>query len=265
MLFILLNVSCTNNGVETNNEAKDGQLDSSSIQKDDTLNFNLTDSIASLYSGIWINDTYLKKVEDSSSVYKNREFNGILFGFGLDKQEVIQGEAVIYGFTQHEGGLEVPIKWYDNLHCFTSNGQIEEYSAIQTPMDVVVIQSNIIEFQFESSHLETYRKVEDDNTVLREILFEGSYIDSLGNEYHLASNGNAIGFEYLNHYSVLYDFGEGLYFDAIFMTVNSDSDHEKIYHYQIANDTLRLFEVTGEFPEYEIGNLSYELIKQKNG
>ncbi len=222
----------------------------------------LTDSIAELYSGFWLNNDFLKKVDKNKSIYKSKNFKGTLFGFTLDKKKLIEGKTLINGFTVHEGGFSIQVKWFDNLGCFTSTDQIEEHSNLKNLVNIGITENNLIEFQFEDSQSEFYRKVTDDYTELRRTLFEGSYMDSSGLNYLFEADGNLVGFQQKSYFTVLYDFMEGLNFDVIFISDNENRDNEMLYHFKISGDSLNLFEVTGEVPEYEIGELKYTLVKK---
>ncbi|UII22599.1 hypothetical protein [Fulvivirga ligni] len=221
----------------------------------------LTDSIAELYSGFWLNEDFLQQVEQNKSIYRSTEFQGVLFGFTLDKKDLLTGKAGINGFTVHEGGLGAPIAWHDKLHCFTTSGEVDEQSSLPKAMDLILSETNQIEFQFETGDSYFYRKVESEITELRKILFAGSYTDIKDYNYLFQEDGRISGFNNFSKYSVLYDFGEGLYFDTIILT-NDQNNEELLYHYRISNDTLRLYEITGELPQYAIGELKFELVKE---
>jgi len=220
------------------------------------------DSIINLYSGFWINNDFLEQVNSKKSIYESREFKGSLFGFSLESNELKKGITNLNGFSVHEGGLGVPIKWIDKFSCFSSRDQIQEDSSIQISMDVVIIKKDLIEFQFEDSHSEYYKKVVNDYNELRKILFEGNYEDNSGKSYEFQSNGNLTGFKDKKYYTLLYDFVEGLNLDVIFISDNKKRENEKLYHYKFNEESLKIYEINGEVPEFEIGELKYVLYKK---
>ncbi|NMM50896.1 hypothetical protein [Marinigracilibium pacificum] len=268
LLISLLIITCSKPSKQ-NIKTSETRIDSvnettiiSNPEKTAAESIKLPDSIVELYSGYWLNNDFLTQIEINKSVFDSKEYDGELFGFELDKTGLKTGETKVYGFTSHEGGYVIPIRWIDEFRCFTSTGFEDEISSIK--MDVVIDSTNIIEFQFEDGTSEFYRKVSDQDSELRKILFKGIYEDSLANKYSFNTDGDISGFGGKNHYTVLYDFGEGLYYDVIFISENGNQANEDLYHYRINQDSLLLYEIKGEVPEYKIGELKYKLVKSKS-
>ena len=119
LVLVILNFGCKNSEKETQPIKKETN-NSKPINKEkvkvgntstqNELGSRPNDSIVELYAGLWINNDFLTQVENKKSIYKSIKYQGTLFGFSLDLNELKIGKTNIYGFSEHEGGLISSIK-----------------------------------------------------------------------------------------------------------------------------------------------------------
>jgi len=151
----------------------------STIKSTDNNNFDKEQLIkqATLIDGEWLSDNYLRNVEKTKSIYLNREYNTRLFGFVLNKENLYSDTAYLNGFSEHEGGAGSPIIFDPKKNKFVNDlSRIKEFSGIPDSFEMTVIRDSIVEMFFSKTKIiDTYRKVTDEQTGLRKILFAGNY------------------------------------------------------------------------------------------
>jgi hypothetical protein len=250
----ILFFACQSESVNKNTTTKN------SSSKEITFDKEKLDLLSSKLDGYWLSDPFLLNIEKTKSIYDSREYSTTLFGFILKKDELIQNKGFLQGFSAHEGGVETSLKYNSDKNIFESD---RKATAFEKPFTLRLVDDTIVELSFDNKE-ERYRKVFDEATELRKILLEGEYTDLLSNkEITFARDGYVTGISENNFYELYYDFGEGLWMDVVFF-LNTDEEKEReAYHYKIKGDTLRLYPVTGEIPEYSVGELKYELLRKK--
>ncbi len=255
-IFSFCAISC--NPKDENNTKTENQADEKHV-------FSTASDLGELskkLDGYWLTDDYLLNIEKSKSIYNNREYTTSLFGFILKKEELMKDISYLHGFTHHEGGYEAPLRYNIQKKCFENNlNKTEAHTFLKNPFELILTDSNLLDLSFKNKQ-ERYRKVEDIESELRKILFEGKYTDLLSDqEIIMQSDGKLTGLTDKNFYNPYYDFGEGLWMDAIFVYSNNRLENQEMYHFKIKGDTLQLFNINGEMPDYTLGVLKYQLIK----
>jgi hypothetical protein len=217
-------------------------------------------------NGFWLSHDYLITIENTKSVYKNREYATRLFGFTLNTENLMSDNPHLNGFTAHEGGYGTLLSYNPEKHLFENDmDKLAEFDYLKDPFEIQLKDTNLIEMVFlNNDKKEIYRKVVDDHTEFRRILFEGDYIDqATQTEVTLHRDGQVIGLKDKKYYQVVYDF-VGVYgADIIFLSENDNHIYEHPYHYKIQGDTVSLFGLIGEFPDDTIGGLSYTFVRKK--
>lgn len=238
------------------------QTDSTSVTKEPKVELKkLTHEIYHEFVGYWMSETLLTAVEKSKSVYASRKYPETLFGFYIEEGDLKDNKTKINGFTEHEGGYNIGLQWDEKIGTFTSKGMTEEFSAIEKPINAVLVDSDHLEFQYEDGKKEVYRKVKDCDIALRSVLFQGEFTDINGQEYMFTPRGNMDGFKNKSYFLVGYDFVEGLEFDYVRISKNKNRDEEEFYHYKFEGNSLKFYEIDGEFPEISIGKLGITLTR----
>jgi hypothetical protein len=234
---------------------------------DKSDNKNTLDNESERLNGYWLSDNYLNTIEKTKSIYKSKEYNTKFWGFTLDKQNLLSDSAVLNGFTEHEGGYSCYLIYNTAKNAFVHNlSMAREYEYLKDiPFELHLIDSNKLELGM-GEQKEIYRKVADEQTALRHILFTGKYQDLKNKKtIEFADGGQIIGIENRHYFDLVFDFGEGIEYDAAIFYVNSDSSglwtNGDMYHYKINGDTLKLYELHTDWEEmnHKIGDLKYEL------
>ncbi len=220
--------------------------------------------------GYWLTDDYLTTISKSKSVYANRNYKSAFYGFILDKENLQTDSANLAGFTEHEGGYDAPLIFDTQKNKFIKNIQrVTEYAS-KAPLELNSKTNDRLEIFYPTiNKTDVYRKVIDDQTELRRILFEGKYrsIDSQ-QVFSFDQTGLVTGFGNNVRFDVVYDFGEGVEYDAVlfFDTVKGGNWNDAdLYQYKFASDTLKLYKVETNWEElkHKVGPLSLELVKVK--
>ena len=124
--------------------------------------------------------------------------------------------------------------------------------------------TNLLELKF-ANRGEVYRKITDDQTELRRILFEGTFknINKSGEVIQFKKDGQVIGIDNLKYFTLVYDFVEGINFDACILTIKPDDFwiNGEAFHYKINQDTLRLYRINLDTigVDHKIGELKHLL------
>ncbi|MDJ1471427.1 hypothetical protein QNI19_27440 [Cytophagaceae bacterium DM2B3-1] len=213
-LFLTLFLfSCSEKNTNTDNVQAD------SIQTTNNSTINAGATLADKLDGLWISESYLKNIETRQSIYKSREYDSKVLGFSLDKKTMLSDTAMLEGFTTHEGGYSSLIKYDTSKGKFVNNlEKVSEYAAFPEPFELNYDGGTILEMFFpKTNKTDRYRKVDTNlDTELRRILIAGDYkIGNDGSVIHFDSDGKVQNFQDFKSYELVYDFGEGIEYDAI--------------------------------------------------
>lgn len=212
------------------------------------------------FNGRWMTENYLKGIEKDKSIYQHRNYSTLFYGFDLRKENLASNDPVIYGFTDHEGGFEVPVKWNKANNAFTGNDGVRNLEMKTT--------GEKLELYFpQSKKTETYRKIRTDiATALREAVITGTYHTSDNHTIQLSANGTVRGFEDYAYYELIFDFTEGIYYDAVVFFKNPKGGNwseGELYQYRINENNLLLTPVITDWDnlEHQVGDEVILLVK----
>ena len=221
--------------------------------------------------GTWMPEEYLMAVEHGKSVWGARDVTFSFFVFWLSKQNLLSDSAAINGATEHEGGYTADLKFDSASGRFINDlSKPVMYRYIDEPFEIRLISSNLLEIYFiNSNSREVYRKVTNVDEELNRILLAGVYTDLKTQEsVTLNADGSILSTWTENHYALLYDFMEGIEFDALQLYNDKEQSSEflnTLYHFKFSSDTLFLYPAVdqlGDF-KYTIGAPVKTLIRQK--
>ena len=220
------------------------------------------ETLAEKFTGTWLSDEYLSSVKKKQSVFTSNDSSSTWFGFTLQKEDLLQEKSFLNGFTVNEGGYGTEIRF--DKQSGIIEGLVNRSSQMDKSFRMELASDSLVDFIFKpSGKVERYRKVDDIEYALNDILMKGQYKDErTGQSIIFTRDGKVSGIEGMDHFLLLYQFGEGLYFDVVFFWYGSDRTNEKVFHYNIKGDTLLLSPVNGELPDYSIGEVAYTLVKQ---
>lgn len=222
-------------------------------------------------SGTWMPEEYLMAVEHGKSVWGARDVTFSFFVFWLSKQNLLSDSAAINGATEHEGGYTADLK-FDSASCRFINDLSKPvtYRYIDEPFEMRLISSNLLEIYFiNSNSRELYRKVNNVDEELNRLLLAGVYTDLKTQEsVTLSADGSILSTWTENHYALLYDFMEGIEFDALQLYYDKEQSSEflnTLYHFKFSSDTLFLYPAVDQLGDfnYTIGAPVKTLIRQK--
>ncbi|MCF8298693.1 MAG: hypothetical protein K9J13_14185 [Saprospiraceae bacterium] len=261
IVLIVLLIGCNNPNSDTTTNIK---TDSIPINKEQLI------EQSNLLDGFWLTNNYLLQIENSKSIYLSREYDTKLYGFILEKENLLSDSAWLHGFTEHEGGYSSLLIFDYKKNIFINDlKRKEDYSSFPESFELKITKNNLLEMYFPNSKTtDTYRKVIDNQTELRRILFEGNYYSS-NNERKFSFNQNGLldGFDDKVYYELVVDFLEGIFYDAIILFPTEDGGNwpdGDMYKYEFDNDTLKLYYIKADWNnfEHEVGDISYKLIKE---
>ncbi|MCS6934143.1 MAG: hypothetical protein NZM35_03200 [Chitinophagales bacterium] len=232
----------------------------------------LRHAVADSLNGTWMPEEYLLTVEQTKSIWKARDVNFSFFTFWLDKENLMSDSAILSGATEHEGGYLAYLQYDSTTGRFINNlntGTGEPY--IDEPFELRLIDSNRLEIFFTNSNTrEVYRRVKDAQYALSSALIAGAYEDLSDHTvvvFH--PDGKVESGWKEDHYALIFDFMEGIDFDAIELYNENESSSEflnNLYHFAFSGDTLRLYSASdplGTF-QYQISNKPYKvLVRQR--
>lgn len=237
LLFCFLLVSCDSNRTNTENSHVDNE---SSVDNKRVI------KLAEKLHGLWVSDSYLKNIEASKSIYLNRKYETEIQGFYLDEKTLLTDSAFLEGFTEREGGYNSPIK-YDELNNRFVNDipRLSDYSPFPDPFELNYNENKNIEMYFpKSKKKDIYRKVNTDfQTTLREILIKGNYKIYPDKKVRFENDGKVYNFEDFQFYELVYNFGEGVEYDAIvfFKSLKGGNwSNGEIYKFEFVSNSLHL-------------------------
>jgi hypothetical protein len=240
-------------------------------KKKDDLVAEKKNNLASLLSGYWMSDSYLKKLEETKSVFANRNNESDVLGFLLKKENLKSDTACIFAFNSHEGGIEMPIHFDPSTNKFVSDSERNgEPVSFTEAFQLNLLNDKKIELNFlKTKQSRIFRKVPDIQSELRRILFEGVF-ESIDNKkkFSFTNTGEVTGFGDRRNFEVIYDFGLNIEFDAIALYNGKESGNwsdAEIYKYEINSDTVKLYHVNTNWENmnHKIDDLRYVLKRIK--
>lgn len=234
-------------------------------------NAELKKLTADSLSGTWMPEEYLMAVEHVKSIWGARDVTFSFFVFWLDKENLLSDSAAINGATEHEGGYTADLKFDSATGKFINDLDVQvPYRYIDEPFEIRLISTNLLEIYFiNSNSRELYRKVNNLDEELNRILMAGNYTDIKTEEtITLNADGTIVSTWNENHYALVYDFMEGIEFDAVQLYNDKERSSEflnTLYHFKFSGDTLRLFPAVDQLGDfnYTIGNPVKTLIRQQ--
>mgnify|MGYP001266994544 CR=1 FL=1 len=217
----------------------------------DTINTQLK-SVARAMDGLWISDNYLSGIEKTKSIYSNKEYGTVnrLFGFTLYKDSLSTGTTELLGFTEHEGGIVYPLLYNEANKQFVYDPKRAHELDGPTQLSLYPAEGGLIEIAYTQpkSQKDRFRKIGDSKSdidlldeTLNQMLFEGNYTDGAGNTVSFTRTGKVSGIKGIDHYYLLYDFGEGLEFDTVFLWQGESNGDRVTYHFKIDGKTIKLY------------------------
>jgi len=213
-------------------------------QKKDSFNpskENTTSSETALASaagqlcGNWISLPYIENIKKTKSIYPFRKAAVPLFIF-LNKEELLTSDAIMHGFTAHEGGYDVNIKFDDAQKEFVINGKSDD----PTFKNFVGLQrsGSDLEIKYKDKSDRYTRFEADIQNELRRILFDGNYSEKDTSNTITFNNNGDVNFRGYTQYEIIYDFtDEALNFDGIMLENKNQKD---LYQFKISGKTLVL-------------------------
>lgn len=223
---------------------------SCSSPKTDTVSSSTTESVATSnnipanysdsISGTWVSDQYLEKVKKTKSVYANKIYTTKVLFFNLNQKELLEGSAKLYGFSQHEGGIDTVIKFDKDKKEFVKNGEQKgDNVTFKEDFELKLNAQNKLEMYFPiEKKTDVYQKLKTDlQTELRNILFAGNYSEKGSNSKVSFSADGKVNFKDYTDYEVVYDFATGPNFDGIILHKGNIRD---FYQYKISGENLEL-------------------------
>jgi hypothetical protein len=226
--------------------------------------------VAEQLDGYWLSESYLLDVDSSRSTYHSRDYSTKLWGFRLVKENLLSDSAVLNGFTLHEGGYGGPITFDSVKGAFINDmTKADQFSFLDKPYELRLIDGGLLEFDF-GHKKDRYRKVSDEQTELRKLLFEGAFNDLIHDDkvIRFSSDGRIIGLERQNYFEVVFDFGDGIDYDAVILYPDQESSgmwkKGDLFHFRINADTLKLYRIMPDWDEmnHTIGDLEYVLVRR---
>ena len=255
LLFLLiLSVGCDKN------------RDSNTANKVDN---EVRTTIADQLDGYWLSDSYLVDVDSSRSIYDSRNYQTKFWGFRLEKENLMSDSATINGFTEHEGGYGGSIEFDSTKNTFVNDiDNADEFAFLKEPFELKLIDSDHLELDF-GNKKDRYRKILNEQTELRKLLFEGKFKDLLHDNHviEFSRDGQIIGLDKQKYFDLVFDFGEGINYDVSIFYSDQDSSGlwtiGDLFHFKIKTDTLKLYRITPDWDEmnHKIGALEYLLVK----
>ena len=248
-------------GCNSDTVDKNTQIKSLDDAREISINKKKLEELSDKLSGYWLSDPYLINIESTKSIYDSRDYTTSMFGFILKKEEMMKNKAILQGFSSHEGGAEALLSYNPDKNIFENSINTGESYYFKKPFTLRVLDDQHLELSFPDKK-ERYRKVVDEADELRRLVLAGKYRDILSDtKIDFKRDGYVTGIPEYNFYEMYYDFGEGLWMDAVFFYHTDEKIEQGIYHYKIKNDTIRMYQVKGELPDYSLGELKYELVR----
>ena len=220
---------------------------------------------AEFLPGFWISDAYLKKIEQSKSIFVNRFPPSAFYGFIIGRPNRDIDSFLLKPFPTSADDFESFLEFDRRKNVFkgltTINQKKEQFELYP------LTEEHIKMYLSDLKKTDDYRKVIDENTELRRILFEGTYFTKDKQmSYTFDRNGKVKGIGDYVFYEVIYDFSAGVNFDAILLYrttgggVKSDADLFK-YTFKKGVLTLTYVEADWILEKYRITDTEVTMIK----
>lgn len=260
-LLLLLLVSCSHRQ-QQNNES-----DSLHEMSDNKSLSELSKKI----DGEWYGEKYLKNIEKTKSIFASRKYHTMVFGFILDKKNLISDFPKLLGFQDHEGGYDANLKYDKEKNCFINDlSKNSEFDAFPKPFELKLVKNGHLIMYFpENKNVDNYRQVKVDfQTELRHLLFEGSYINLRDQStIKFTKDGRISNWGEYIYYELAFDFSDGIDYDAVvfYKTMKGGNwTHGKIFKFDIDSNTLKLQLIKPDWDgfEHEITNEIFILKKE---
>jgi hypothetical protein len=216
--------------------------------------------IATQLDGFWMAADYLEHVEETKSVYGNRNYKETFFGFVLDKMDMEEGRLQLHGMSEHENGFDAQGFWNEEdqrFYCSAGESPQDSFSLWLTRSGKVKC------FFFNRDKKESYRRAKTPKDALRKALFETAYEsfqDSLN--IRLGKRGYAFSVKEtpISRFEVNYDFVDGPKTDFISLYKLNGTEPYMYFAFDFVQDTLLLTEFTQAAPDWQLGTYTYKLL-----
>lgn len=257
-ILIALLASCSGPKAETSSENKTAQVSPEAL---------LSKQVSQI-TGNWVSDQYLENIKKTKSVYQNKMYGTKVLFFNLDKNELETSSAMLHGFTDHEGGYDVAIKFNDEKNEFVKDDSKKtDDPTFKDSFELKPNQTKLEIYFSQTKKTETYQKLSTDlDTELRKILFAGNYTDADSQSKIKFSNNGQVSFKDYKSYKVIYDFTTGPDFDAVIFYKSKENGNENgdLYQFKITGKTLELQFMQGDRngPTYKANGKKIILIKE---
>ncbi len=220
---------------------------------------------AEFLPGFWMSDAYLKKIEQSKSIYKHRFPASTFYGFIIGKPSQEVDSFLLKPFPASDDEIDAFLEFDRQKNVFKG---LTEINKKKERFELYPLTEELIKMYFSDlKKTDDYRKVVDENTELRRILFEGTYFTKDKQmSYTFDRNGKIKGLGDYTFYEVIYDFSGGVYFDAILLYhtsgggAKSDAD---LFKYEFKKGVLTLTYVEADWilEKHRITDTTVTMIK----
>lgn len=230
---------------------------------------NFKKLLAEKLEGLWLSESYLEDIAKSHSIYESRKYTTSLWGFQLEKENLLSESPSINGFTEHEGGYGAAIEFDSVKNTFIhSHFEDNNSSWLQGSFTMTLVDPTRLEFDFGDKN-EVYTKIVGEQSALRRILFEGKFKDVLHSNttIEFTSDGEIKGLDSLKYFELVFDFGEGINYDVSILYPSKDSAGSwatgNLFHFKANADTIKLFRIAPDWDEmdHKIGDVEHILVK----
>ncbi|MGN6647393.1 MAG: hypothetical protein ACTHJT_12785, partial [Cytophaga sp.] len=202
------------------------------------------------------------------SVYASRAYSSKMLGFILNKELLLSHAPQLDGFSEHEDGYSSPLLFDTIQHKFVNDlSRLGLYPSFPDSFELDIKDWSHVEMFFPGTkQRDAYRKVSNVNDALRGILFAGNYrMDA--HDVSFDKTGAVTGFADYQFYEPIYDFGEGIDYDAIVLYKDRHAGNlmdGDIYTFNFNADTLYLSHVETDWDkmEHKVSTEKIKLIKQ---
>lgn len=229
ILFVGCKTDAKKEAQKTNEEEQHVKNEPVQVQNFDSLN------------GYWLNKVVLDKLDEHISPF---QLSSILRSEFLLK---VEGSSTlnIMAMTSHEGSERVEYIFDQNSNRFTASK--DSYEKIR-------FKGDLLERIHPLTQKSTFFKKIDLSfeDLLRQKLFTGNYLVE-DERINLATNGKVKNFGKFKYYSVIYDFTEGIDFNAILFLENENDLMSKgeLFHYNFNGNQLELQKVICDWENYD--------------
>ena len=220
---------------------------------------------AQFLPGFWMSDSYLKKIEKTKSIFANRFQTSAFYGFIIGKPNLEIDSFLLKPFPAPEVEVDAYLEFDRTKNVFKG---LTELNKKKEKFELYPITESLIKMYFSDiKKTDDYRKVVDENTEIRRILFEGNYFTKDKQmSYQFDRNGKLKGLGDYVYYEVLYDFSGGINFDGLLLHRTSgggakaDAD---LFKYEFKKGVLTLTYVEADWilEKHRISDTSITMIK----